>query len=273
MKSIDHLTDRLEVITEARNLGDARFEPRTCEKHGDYQARHLFGTRFAGCPECRKEREAQEEREKQEAIRAAREAALWATIGRAGIPERFMEKTLKNYVAVTPEQKRALSFAERYAAELPDVLEKGRSAIFLGKPGTGKSHLACAIGQVAIREHKASVLFVTVMRAMRSIKDTWVKGSDVSESQAIEALVAPDLLILDEVGVQFGSDFEKNTMFDVLNERYERRRPTIFLSNLTKDEIAGFLGERVMDRIREDGGKIIPFTWDSHRKLKQEGSE
>lgn len=68
------------------------------------------------------------------------------------------------------------------------------------------------------------------------------------------------------MGVQFGSDFERNTMFDVLNERYERRKPTLFLSNLTKAEVTEFLGERVMDRLREDGGQVIPFTWESYRK-------
>lgn len=263
MKSIQDLTSKIDG--QSAGAAEPRFEARMCDAHGEYQARHLFRDRFAGCPACRSEREAKEEQEKIDAQRIARESALWATIGRAGIPDRFLEKTLKNYIAETPEQQRALSFAERYAADLEKVLDTGRSAIFLGKPGAGKSHLACAIGQVAIREHQASVLFITVLRAMRSIKDTWVKGSEISESQAIDALVAPRLLILDEVGVQFGSDFEKNTLFDVLNERYERRRPTIFLSNLNKEEIILFLGERVMDRIREDGGKIIPFTWESHR--------
>ncbi len=75
----------------------------------------------------------------------------------------------------------------------------------------------------------------------------------------------PDLLILDEVGVQFGSDTEKLILFDVLNERYERRRPTILMTNLTLEEVADFLGDRIIDRLREDGGEFIPFDWESHR--------
>ena len=51
----------------------------------------------------------------------------------------------------------------------------------------------------------------------------------------------------------------------IVDARYERvRRPTILLSNLSKDELVGFLGERVFDRMREDGGKFVPFDWDSH---------
>lgn len=265
MKSIQSLTDRVGDIATALSKDEARFEARTCEKHGEYQARHLFRDRFAGCPECRREREEAEEQEKREAMRQAYEASMWMTIDRAGIPVRFATKTLQNYDAQTPEQRAALSFATNYAEDFATVMKTGRSAIFIGRLGAGKTHLACAIGQHAIRQHKASVLFITVQRAMRSIKDTWVKGSAVSESQAIAALVSPTLLILDEVGVQFGSDFERHTLFDVLNERYERCLPTLFLSNLTKQEVVGFLGERVMDRIREDGGKVISFNWESHR--------
>ena len=41
--------------------------------------------------------------------------------------------------------------------------------------------------------------------------------------------------------------------------------PTILLSNLPVEEVTGYLGERVVDRIREDGGRIVRFTWESHR--------
>lgn len=257
MNSLQELTKNIAV--------PGLTQDRSCEKHGAYLGRHLFKTRFSGCPECSKEYMERQAAERLEERRVAREAAMVATIGRAGIPDRFSGKTLESYVADTPEKNRALSFAQQYVGDFESVLKTGRSAIFLGKPGTGKSHIACAIGQAVIRVNSASVLFITVMRAIRGIKDTWAKGSEVSESEAIGALVSPDLLILDEVGIQFGSDFERNVLFDVLNERYEKRRPTIFLSNLNKDELVLFLGERVMDRIREDGGKIIPFSWESYR--------
>lgn len=265
MHSAFKIASTMERLSGARPHAEPVLEKKTCELHGEYQARHLIRDHWTMCPECRAVAEAKEEAEKQEQKRKAQEAAIWAAVGRAGIPDRFLDKSLKSFDADTPEKQVALDFAVDYADNFASVLKTGRSAILIGKPGTGKTHLACGIGKRVIRNHRASVLFITVLRAMRSIKDTWVKGSEVSETQAIDALVAPDLLILDEVGVQFGSDFEKNTLFDVLNERYERRRPTLFLSNLTKKEIEGYLGERVMDRLREDGGKVISFTWESHR--------
>lgn len=236
-----------------------------CATHGVFVARHLVGKIWSSCPRCGSDRVEAEEKEREAAATAARIASRTARLGRAGIPERFYDRTLENFKAENDSQRAALSFAVGYSGSMREMLATGRSALFTGKPGTGKTHLAVGVGKKAMQIPGADVLFITVMRAIRSIKDTWVKGSEQSESQAIAALVAPDLLILDEVGVQYGSEFEKNILFDLLNERYERRKPTFFLSNLTKDEVAAYLGERVMDRLREDGGAVIPFTWDSYR--------
>ena len=72
-------------------------------------------------------------------------------------------------------------------------------------------------------------------------------------------------MIIDEVGVQFGSEAEKLIMFEIINTRYERMKPTILISNQTKEELAAFIGERVLDRMSDGGGCTLSFTWDSYR--------
>ena len=52
---------------------------------------------------------------------------------------------------------------------------------------------------------------------------------------------------------------------DVLNERYEKRKPCLLLSNLAIDDVKAYLGERIFDRLREDGGEAVAFDWASHR--------
>lgn len=237
-----------------------------CDTHGDYEGRCYLGKVWTGCPACSAEHAAKERAEAEAKEREARLTAWQRKIGDAGIPERFRDRRLSTYVAATESQRRALVFAQGYADDFDAAVKTGRSALFVGLPGTGKTHLAVGIGMEVMERDNRSVLFTTVMRAVRRVKDTWSRGSAESESDAIAALVFPDLLILDEVGVQFGSDTEKLILFDVLNERYERRRPTILMSNLTIEEVADFLGERIIDRLREDGGEFIPFDWDSYRK-------
>ena len=245
-------------------MEDLPKEERQCESHGVYTSVNYIGNVWSRCPECTKEENRREE-ERQARLERMESRRRWESrLGESGIPPRFQDRTLDRFVATHPAQERALEFARKYADQFNDVAQVGRCALFVGRPGTGKTHLAAGIGLQIMKDGR-SVLFTTVMRAVRRVKDSWGRGSTESESQAISALTYPDLLILDEVGVQFGSDFERNTLFDVLNERYEKRKPTILLSNLPKDELVGFLGERVFDRMREDGGQFIPFDWDSYR--------
>lgn len=243
-----------------------------CEKHGAYEVvgYELAGTVFFNrkCSKCVDEAEA--ERARIAAEQAAREeVARWEQkLGHSCIPDRFRDRTLGSYVATTEGQKRALEFARAYADDFAEVAKSGRGALLIGKPGTGKTHLAVGIALQVMQDKTRKALFMTVMRAIRSIKDTWRKESEIGEAEAIDSLVKPDLLILDEVGIQFGSEAEKLLLFDVLNERYERRRPTLLLSNLSAPEVAAYLGERVMDRMREDGGQVVVFDWESHRGRK-----
>lgn len=245
----------------------AREEPKaaTCEMHGAFESRHVFGKVWTRCPVCSEEMAAEDRAKAEEQAREQAAASWRRRIGHAGIPDRFTDRSLKSYVAETDGQRRALAFAESYADSFDAALESGRSAVFIGKPGTGKTHLAVGIGLRIMHRDGRQVLFTTVMRAIRRIRNTWNRNSEESETDAIDALTAPHLLILDEVGIQCGTDNEKLLIFDVLNERYERRRPTLLLSNLPLDEVKQYLGERVYDRLREDGGEVVAFDWDSHR--------
>lgn len=247
---------------------DPKLRSDTCDRHGPFEARCIFGSRWSSCPTCGAESVAKEKAEREAKERNERTLAWQRRMGESGIPERFRDRSLQSFIAETDEQRRALEFSIFYADNFDDVLATGRSALFIGKPGTGKTHLASSIGLQIMHRDNRIVLFTTVMRAIRRIKDTWGRDSRVSETQAIAELVFPDLLILDEVGVQFGSDTEKMILFDVLNERYEKRRPTLILSNWTVDEIRAVIGERIFDRLREDGGEVVPFDWPSHRGKK-----
>lgn len=207
--------------------------------------------------------------------REAKRQAWQRKIGEAGIPKRFQTRSLDTYVPETLFQEKALAFSNTYADGFDEVLETGRCAIFIGRPGTGKTHLSCGIGLRIMRCDNRTVLFTSVLRAVRRIKKSWRRDSLESESGAIAAFVFPDLLILDEVGQQFGSETEKLLLFDVLNERYEQLKPTLLLSNVPLEDyedkgqikpgVKSFLGERIFDRLRENGGECVILDGESMR--------
>lgn len=235
-----------------------------CPTHGEHREFCYLGDSWSGCAECAKSARGDRQRIEWEREKAGTIAAWAKALDRAGIPPRFHDRNFESFRATSPEQKKALDFAKSYAGNFAGALATGKSAIFTGRPGTGKTHLAAAIGMYLLKGGR-KVLFTTVIRAIRRIKDSWVKEASETETQAVKALVQPDLLILDELGVQFGSDTEKLLIFDVLNERYENRRPVILLSNLNIEGAKTYLGERIFDRLREDGGEHVPFDWESFR--------
>ena len=245
----------------------------SCESHGVVQVKQvrLSGSQWgtAICGECLAEqeanRQARQESERITEAQKARRRKIERCNEQSRIPARFAETNFASYIPEGDKPAKLLEICRNYAENFPSYRSIGKGMILCGNAGTGKTHLACAIASHAIREHAASAVYVTAGRAFRSVKDTFRRESLVSEEQAISNLASPDLLILDEIGIQYGSSTELNILFDIVNERYEALKPTILISNLALPKLTEYAGERVIDRMRENGGKIIIFDWKSHR--------
>lgn len=237
-----------------------------CDIHGDYISYCYYGDVYSGCETCCQEKEEKAKREREASERQQEKMRWLSKIGDAGIPERFKQRTLETYVVDTnnSKQQKIFNFCKDYAANFQQIRKTGQSFMMLGTVGTGKTHLSIGVA-LEVMKNGNSAVFSSASKIFRAIKDTYHKGSHQKESEVMAIYTQCDLLIIDEVGVQRGSDFEKETFFDVINERYENMRPTIILSNLTIEEIKVFLGERVFDRLRENGGKAFLLDWPSYR--------
>jgi DNA replication protein DnaC len=237
-----------------------------CEKHGDYEAKPWQGfggrTFYTGCPECDAELKAKQDREEQE----AKERRYYARLSCAGISKRFLNCNFDGYKPVSEKAARVFQAVKSFHDQFQKIKETGTSLVMCGRPGTGKTHLANAMA-ISLFNQGNPVTYTTSFKMMARIKATYNKfDAKETETAAIEALTRVELLVIDEVGVQFGSEAEKVLFYQIINGRYDNVLPTVLISNLTARELEQFIGERCFDRLKEGAGAVLSFDWDSYRK-------
>lgn len=243
-----------------------------CHEHGRFPDNLVqqFGADpvWFGCPCCHFDaRHSQDLDRRSMAVGIQRGRLLNDRLLDAGIPERFTACTLSNWSADVPAKVQALAACGGFVEAFEENFAVGRSAMLLGTVGTGKTHLGTAMLQAVIREHALAGLvglYATAGSIIRDVKATFGNRGR-TEADVYADLIRPDLLVIDEVGVQHGTDFERQVLFEVINGRYERIKPTIVVSNLGVTELRQCLGDRAVDRLRDKSGIVVVFRWASAR--------
>lgn len=265
LKRVDEIAER---APSKQDLGEKSMH---CDEHGEYIAtgiRYLALGRprdiWTRCHACDKARDdaiaARAAAEDLERAQAARRKLL----GQADIPRRFIGRTFASFEAGTPEQAAALAICRDYAESWREHVKSGAGLVLSGKPGTGKSHLAAAIIQ-AVMSATCWARYVTCGDMVRAVRGAWRKDSEKSEADVLRMFGEEiDLLVIDEIGVQYGTEGEQTVIFDVLDRRYREMRPFILLTNEGKAGLSRYVGDRVFDRLRETS-KWVSFDWHSHR--------
>lgn len=241
-------------------------KPASCGTHGDFVSTAFkLGARvmaWSDCPQCAAIAKAEREVEATKREAEERQRRLEARLNKSGIPMRYRAKDFANFIADTDDKEKALAVAMEFASNFAKHRETGSTLLFLGLPGTGKSHLAISIAKHVMLTHTA--LYTSAIDAVRMIRDTWSRKCEQTESQVLTLLAGIDLLILDEVGLQYGTEAEQIHLFDIIDKRYRDLMPTILLTNQNSSGLKEFLGDRSFDRLKENGTSVL-FKWPSHR--------
>lgn len=232
-----------------------------CPEHGEFTRGDLlkYDLREDVCPECR--------RGKVEAFQ--REQRIKSAVHHfekvSGVPLRFQGASFDGYRPGNKEAQRILDYLRDYAAQFDQYRKLGRSLILCGKAGTGKTHLSCALLRSLANEQGITGRYATAYRAVSEVRESY-GNRELSELRALDAFIKPGLLVLDEIGAQYGTDSEHLIIFNIINGRYEAMKPTIVISNLNVEGMKKYLDERGYDRLRENGGALLVFDWGSHRQ-------
>jgi DNA replication protein DnaC len=181
----------------------------------------------------------------------------------AELPSRYDHCTFSGYEPATPTQKEALERAQYFVEAYPAV---ARGLLLLGRPGLGKTHLAVSALRELVLKKGVPGMFVDATHLMKRIQDSYNPGSGSREMEVLRPVQEAEVLVLDDLGgATPPSPWAKDTLFLILNARYNEQRPTIITSNYpdyerqagdvrrydTSDSLEDRIGERLRSRLYE----------------------
>lgn len=138
------------------------------------------------------------------------------------------------------------------------------NAYFLGNVGTGKTHLACGIIRECGGLYRLASAIVEELRRAKSF------NADKTEAKILDAYGKTSLLIIDEIGRGAVAAEEQYMLYQIINERYNRRKPTVLISNQTKKEFLQYIGIAAADRLTESA-QVVELTGKSYRAIMRQG--
>ena len=153
-------------------------------------------------------------------------------------------------------------------------VKEARNVVFIGNPGTGKSHLSIGIGIKAILKGY-KVLFTQVSEMLQNL---YFSKADNSYYGKLNYYLSPDLLILDELGFKKIPAYSADDFFEVISKRYEKG--SVIITTNKKFEAWGeifadpVLASAIIDRIVHYS-TVIHINGPSYRTkdIKKKGGE
>ena len=159
-------------------------------------------------------------------------------------------------IAATSYRAENCVIPKRYAEakHIPPHIDTGKSYLFHGDAGTGKTYASYSLIRQMIhndpRKLIAAYSWTTVLMQLRR---GYSDRDDQSGNLMIDALRKADMVLLDDLGAEKITDgnsgWLREILFVILNDRWAEMRDTIITSNLGPGALASYVGERIISRI------------------------
>lgn len=176
----------------------------------------------------------------------------------------YYDSKQENGIDCRKKMEENLKFCLDYA----DSFSRNSPSLFLfGKTGVGKTHISLAIAK-RVTERGYTAAYGSLLNYLRLIEREHFGRSEDSESDTMQILINTDLLVLDDLGSEFRSNFYESALYNIVNSRINLGLPTIISSNLSSAELQKNYNDRIISRIFGTFTTLL-FVGEDIRQIKR----
>lgn len=179
------------------------------------------------------------------------------------ITEQLKRQTLDNFI--TNETNKNMKYvAQRFIQGFGNT-KKG--IIFVGKNGTGKTHISVAIANELIKQN-IPILFGTLTDLTEKYSGSY---KDHTEIELTKLYAKVDLLIIDDLGIEYMNDWMLSKLFVIVNERMKNELPIIITTNYELEQLKQRLS--IPNKVCETTNSIISRLYEMCYRVECRGND
>lgn len=165
---------------------------------------------------------------------------------------------------VSPRQQMEdiIHYCQAYATHFTPSAD---SLLLQGATGTGKTHLSLAIAK-AVTEKGFGVVYGSVQPLLRRLED---EQFGRVEGDSLQQLAHCDLLVLDDLGMEFDTPLGRSAIYNLINARLLEGKPTIISTNLSFSALQERYGDQIASRINGGFQPLLCLGKDIRQLLRQ----
>ena len=157
----------------------------------------------------------------------------------------YPEATDANGISPKKRMGEIAKFCEDYAN---DFSPKSPSLLMHGATGLGKTHLSLGIANV-VTEKGYGLIYLSAPNLFSELERERFSRQNYNESSFEQELLETDLIIIDDLGIEFSTQFTSSCLYNIVNTRMLSGKPTIISTNLTPEELEDKYTQRITSRI------------------------
>ena len=193
-----------------------------------------------------------------------KEALIKENINSSGMNKLMQKQSFDNFdierykdnAVIYKKMKHHLMYAKNFAENFED--NKSKTVLFIGKTGTGKTHLTTAIAR-RVLECGYEVLYESTQNILAEFEEEKFRSGYGHREPITDKYLECELLIMDDLGTEFSTQFSLSCLYNIINTRQNRGLATIISTNISLEALRTTYDDRITSRILGCDADVLLF--------------